>query len=206
MKYNRIISFTLFNGFVLLSFASILASCEKKVYPASGYFSQAQGRSIASFGPKESSFSDFQDPKQIYIYCHLNLKNADSCFSEKLQKSMTKYEEKFGKLENKQEILDGLGYEIIKAEMDQSLNELTQKLEPQINKWVNKRFQFCKSNAKYFIDKCVKQNIEKDTFTVLNQFHKENKMNGQEYLFVKSAIQNKMNHSLSVLKQMNPKL
>lgn len=199
MKTNRIISFTLVNGFILLSFASILASCQKKLYPKTGHFAElsTQSRSIASV--EDSTFKSFQDPTQIYIYCHLNAKDENSCYGKELKASLAKFEEKFGKLGQQEltDLLDLYRLENVKKDADIKTQSLLNHLEPNINKNVNAQFRFCKQNAKHFFKKCMSQGIEKDTFKVLNNFHKKNQLNGQEYLYMKDIIKAQMGKKVS---------
>lgn len=214
MKTHRIISFTLFNAFILLGFASMLAGCQKKLYPSHGHLSKSHkitGRSIASIEETSGSqdqaighskkFYSFQDPTQIYIYCSLNAKEANNCYSEQLQASVSKFQEKFGKIgkEDLNQLLDELKWESIKSTTESRVQGIIQELTPEINKTVNKQHQFCKQNSRHFFKRCMKQGVDKDTFQVLNKFHKKNKMNGQEYLFLKDAITHQLNHKVENL-------
>ena len=137
MKTNRIISFTLINASILLGFASILAGCQKKLYPSHGHMSQShkleRSRSIASVGEKKQRpvsgaqrFLSYQDPAQIYIYCTLNSKAADSCYSKQLKDSVSKYEEKFGKLDREElnSLLDELEWSMVKNETQTKVDQI----------------------------------------------------------------------------------
>lgn len=212
MKTNRIISFTLINASILLGFASILAGCQKKLYPSHGHMSQShkleRSRSIASVGEKKQRpvsgaqrFLSYQDPAQIYIYCTLNSKAADSCYSKQLKDSVSKYEEKFGKLDREElnSLLDELEWSMVKNETQTKVDQILEQLEPQINKTVNQQHAFCKNNSKHFFKRCMSQAVEKDTFQVLNNYHKKHKMNGQEYLFLRDAINSQLNKKVSNL-------
>lgn len=210
MKYNRIISFTIINAFVLLGFASFLSGCEKKSFPGHGYFSKSDNkRSVASVETKPffKEFFHFQDPQQINIYCQLNRQPKEQCYNENMRSSLAKFQEKFGEISPTQQenLIKKYPYDQIQSELNIELKKIADNLVPQINKWVNKRFNFCKQHSKYFLKKCIKQSMEKDTFSILNQFHKKHKMNGQEYLLVKKTIKLKMKNHISELTQMNHK-
>ena len=208
MKTNQIISFTLINALILLGFASVLASCQKKLYPShghlkhtSGLFSKKSGgRTIASVQNQNDEhrlpitnaerFLIFQDPSQIYIYCTLNSKEKESCYSDNLKKSVKKYEEKFGKLgeDELNGLLDSLSLENVQSSTQLKVDEILTNLEPNINKSINNQHKFCKENSKHFFKKCMEQSLDKDTFKVLNSYQRKNQMNGQEYLYLKDAI------------------
>ena len=208
MKTNRIISFTLINAFILLGFASLLAGCQKKLYPSQGHIkhphkleSKKLGRSIASVGTGADRFLSFQDPAQIYIYCSLNSKDKNSCYSKNLQASINKYQEKFGKLgsDELELLLDSLSLSKVEKSTQSKLESIVSELEPSINESINEQHKFCKNNSKHFFKKCMEQSAEKDTFKVLNRYHKKNQMNGQEYLYLKNAIASKLLHKVDNL-------
>lgn len=203
MKYNRIITFTVCNAFMMLSLASLLAGCQKKLYPSTGYFSQDPGRSPASI---DSGFYQYQDPKQIFIYCSLNKSVVENCYQEKFDLALKQYQAQFGELNTAdlQQLKQSNSFNDVSAKVYNLARKLEQQLEPEINKYVNQRKIFCQKNSKYFFNKCLKQFTEKDSFAVLNKFHQKNQMNGQEYLFLKDRILARMKAGLEQVKELQP--
>jgi len=202
MKYERLVSSTFLNSFILLILGSLLTSCDKTTYSSKGLFTKINqqykqqylddGRSIASVNPKDtlSKFEKFQDPKQIFIYCSLNTKKEKICYNSELEKVLTKFKNKFGPLkpEEIKNIKDQYSYPVTQSTLKEVVKSISYKTTGNLNKIVNKRKNFCRRNSKKYLDRCLLQYLEKDTFSVLNKFHSKHKLNGHEYLYVKNKI------------------
>ena len=63
---------------------------------------------------------------------------------------------------------------------------------------MNSRSEFCEKHSKYDLNKCLTQYIEKDTFTILNQFHAQNKLNGHEYIYFKDQFRKDLESKLQM--------
>lgn len=201
MKYNKIVPFTLFNSFVLLIFASFLASCQKNHFSQTGLLTkwETNSRSIASVRPKElKKFESFQDPKQIVIFCELNSSKVKSCYKDQFNKVLSKYSKKYPQTKSSSITLikDSLSYENVRGSFEQIIKQINNKTNKRLSELVMARKVFCEKNSEYYLEKCLTQYIEKDTFSVLNQFHGKNKMNGHEYLYMKTIIKKQINKKL----------
>ena len=198
MKFKNMISFTISNAFILFLFASLLASCNKKNIPKTGLFStfKVPNRSIAStmdnlYSPSTELFMKFQDPSQILVFCHQNSSKIESCYNENLEKILIDFA-KNNKNQNHIEkiaiIRSELRFETVNENFNSKVYELKNKLELNIIAAVKDQYEFCLKNAKIDLKKCVSKFKARDTFKILNKFQYENKMNGNEYLFVKNVI------------------
>ncbi|MFT6631154.1 MAG: hypothetical protein ACJAS4_001101 [Bacteriovoracaceae bacterium] len=201
MKINKIVTITLFNSFVLLVFASLLASCQKNNFAGHGLLSkwETASRSIASIDPQEiEKFKNFQDTKQIMIFCELNSAKVKSCYKDQFAKLLNRYSKKYPRTKSSSLTLitNKFSYENVKEEFEIILSQIYEKTNPKLDKLVSARKNFCEKNSEYYLEKCLTQYIEKDTFSVLNQFHGQNKMNGHEYLYLKNIIKSKINKKL----------
>jgi hypothetical protein len=211
MKNNKIISISLFNGFTLLLFASFLASCQKNSIKHFGHFSSVEkniSRSIASTGiesEQQKSFSKYFDLKQVYIYCKVNSVHERNCYQNNLNKIISNYESKNGKLNTQEkEILDNK-FISVQTKVTIITKKIINKVNPHIQKLVLKRELFCDENSTYYLERCLNQYVESDTMKVLNKYQKHNKnINGHEYLYLKKQIvkefKQKLVNSLSSLK------
>jgi hypothetical protein len=201
MKLNKIVSITLFNSFILLVFASLLASCQKNHFASHGLLSkwETASRSIASVSPQEiAQFKNFQDTKQIIIFCEVNSVKVKSCYNDQFSKVLARYTKKYPRTKSSalSLIKNKFSFENVKNDFQHILKKVAEKTDPQLNKLVEARKKFCEKNSEFYLKKCLTQYMEKDTFTVLNQFHGKNKMNGHEYLYFKKAIKLKINNKL----------
>ena len=194
MKYDKIISISLFNGFTLLLFASFLASCQKNSIKRFGHFSETKAeisRSIASSEESEQmqSFSKYYDLKQVYIYCKVNSVHEKNCYNNNLNKIISNYENKNGKLKEHDKKTIESKFVKIQIEVDSITEKILTTVTPHIHKLINKREAFCDKNATYYLARCLNQYVEADTMKVLNKYQKYNKnINGHEYLFLKKHI------------------
>jgi hypothetical protein len=194
MKYDKIISISLFNGFTLLIFASFLSSCQKNSIKRFGHYTESKAeisRTIASSNESKplKSFAKYYDLKQVYIYCKVNSVHEKNCYENNLNKIISNYEIKNGKLKEseKNEINNKFGS--IQANVYTITNKIMTKVIPHISKLVNKREAFCQKNSTYYLERCLNQYVETDTMKVLNTYQKHNKnINGHEYLYLKKHI------------------
>ncbi len=66
-------------------------------------------------------------------------------------------------------------------------------IDPTLNKLVEKRVSFCKSNASFYMERCLKQYLKKETFEALNSYQSRTSlMNGHEYLYLKKQIEREL--------------
>lgn len=202
MKLSKVLCLALINGFVLLIFASMLAGCQQASVHHYGYFTrfaQENNRQIASASPAHSIQKHF-DIKQVYIYCMVNEKNVEQCFDKNFKNILKKYENKSGKFTEieRQKITQEINFKSIQNNTEKLAKTMLKKMDVHIKQLVNRREKFCRTNAKYYIKRCLNQYIEKDTMSVLNSYQVHNReMNGHEYLFLKNKIKNKIHISLS---------
>lgn len=186
MKYEKIISITLVNSFVLLIFASVLASCNENKVSKTGYFTnlnKVPSRAIAGVGKIQNIK---QDPKQIYIYCSLKTVKVKACYEQKITKL------KINPLERTE-----FKFQNVLSEMDKINKILNEKLIAQLDKTVKTRTQFCLNKSIKNNKSCMTKFLDRDTFTILNKFQAKNKnMNAHEYLFVKNIIKKNLRSQL----------
>lgn len=192
MKQKQIISFTLFNGMTLLLFASVLSSCQKSRIKHFGHFSslhESQSRSIASSDEKENSLAKYFDLKQVYIYCHINSVNEKNCFEKHTNEVLDNYEKSHG---NKLSGLDlTKNFQKVEKEVLVLKNQILEKMQSDIKKYVNKRTNFCEENSTYYLERCLNQYIESDSVAVLNNYQNHFKnINAQEYIYLLKEIKN----------------
>jgi hypothetical protein len=207
MKYNKIISITLVNSFLILAFASFLASCNKQSIKPNGmlsnYLTTSPSRGIASinFETPLSKFKEFQDPKQIIVYCSNQTKKIKTCYNNELSKLMSEYKSQYPRVTNQEIALiqENVKFETIKRKLDDINLHIQHELQPKINKLTQKREEFCKINSKNLVKRCLEQYLSRDTFAVLNNFQiKKNKMNAHEYLYYKEFIQKRIKSNLEL--------
>lgn len=198
MKLNKLVSFTLLNAFGLFVLATLLVSCQKRLFPKLGLLTslESPSRSIASFkkvSKKERQlkrFKHFQDPKQILIYCKLNSHLEKSCYQDLFHKALSQYVQQ----SRSKEVVDieiiqkSFNHKNTSSELSNILAILDKKIIPNVEKITTTRENFCSKNSSKFLEKCLNQYIDKDTFHVLNKFHHHYKMNGHEYLYIKGRI------------------
>ncbi len=197
MKLNKIISFTIGNSLFLFIFGALLASCQKKAYQSHGALTKittGQSRSIASLHNTVPHFSTYQDPKQIMVYCENTTKKVKVCYDKHITESLTKFKKNHPKLRNDQ--LDNLrettNYQVIKQSFKEIVSFIMKSNKKNIQSLVNSRSEFCEKHSKYDLNKCLTQYLEKDTFTILNQFHAKNKLNGHEYIYFKDIFRTEL--------------
>lgn len=198
---------TLINSFMLMVFASILASCQRPKYYKSGHLStfSFQTRSIASFNDQDlyKNFLTHQDPKQIIIYCKLNSKKPQTCYRIHLKKSLSKFSKRYKNVQVEQ--LNLLTEQLAYKQQEGILESLTQKIllseKEHIGKLIHKRKIFCYKNSKKDIERCLKQYLNNDTFSVLNKYQSQNKLNGLEHNYFITKIKSLLQESYEQAKQ-----
>lgn len=193
MKYNKIISITLFNAFTLLIFASLLSSCQKSKIKTIGLYTEMgknAGRMPASVAPA----LDF-DPKQIYIYCSIDSINSKQCYKQYFKQFLSESKSKRTSKEIS-EILTDYEYEKVEGQVNGLTEKILDQLEPKMTFFINKRTDFCEKNAKVNLRRCLNNNIESDTMKILNGHQQSvNLINGQEYLYLKVKIKQRLDSS-----------
>lgn len=195
MKTEKILSITMINAFVLMMFGSFLSGCQKTSIPTSGFYSQikSNGRTPAS----SNEYIQYQDPKQIYIYCHLNELDAKKCYE--LQSKM-KIQELSKKHKSLTEI-DIPSYENVHNEVQVINKKLIQNIKPEINKILSHRENYCEKNSKYYLDRCLNQYISKETIELVNKIQNNNSpLNGREYLYLQKQIEKDYKAQLEIAK------
>lgn len=197
MKYPKILSLTMANGLGFLVFGCVLAGCQKTAVHKSGLLTAiSKSHSEQSRFPAsaQKSFSEFQDTKQIYIYCQLNDLDPKACYQRNLSSSLKEFAglnrvpasdlEKFKKDHS---------FKSAKERTDLAVDHVFEDLAPSLNKLVEKRVQFCKSNASFYMERCLKQYLKKETFEALNAYQsRTSNMNGHEYLYLKKQIERRL--------------
>ena len=186
MKTEKIVSITMLNAFLLMLFGSFLSGCQKKTISKSGFFTtfSAQNRAPASF----DEFSKIQDPKQVYIYCHLNELEPKNCFDLFVQQKLN---------DSKNKNIQVPQYESIQQQMDELNEKVLSLVLPKIIDVTNKRESFCEKNSKYYLNRCLHQYVNKESLDILNNFQSnKSPFNGHEYLYVQKQIELKMKEYL----------
>ena len=203
MKLNRIISFTIGNSLFLFIFGALLASCQKKAFQPHGALTKLKnstGRSIASLHNTVPHFSSYQDPKQIILFCENTTKKVKVCYDKYITETLTEFKKNHPKLRNEQ--LDNLrettDFQVVKQNFNEIVAIVMKKNQKNIQSLVNSRSEFCEKHSKYDLNKCLTQYIEKDTFTILNQFHAHNKLNGHEYIYFKDQFRKDLESKLQM--------
>ncbi len=209
MKLDKILTLTITNSLILLIGAVIMGSCQKNEVEKTGLISnwnQEAGRSIASVsdstpeqalsGQQQRKFEQYQDPKQILVYCKLNSNRPKSCYNNELNKILLSFSKNkdISSTFNLEKIKAHYQFEIVEQQFGQILASINSSLEGDIKKLVENRETFCLKNSSKFVNKCLTQYLNSDTFTVLNSFHSKmkRKMNGHEYLFFKNHIKEQL--------------
>ena len=185
MKYNKIITITLTNAFILLVFASLLSSCQKSNIKTTGLYTtfNNSGRTPASAESKLNF-----DPKQIYIYCKINSVNNKQCYKQYYNEHLELAKNKISR-EELSVLLNNNDYEKIQGQVNTITASIVTSLNQKIDFYTDKRKEFCKVNSKYHLKKCLNGNLTSDTMNILNSYQqKVNKINGQEYLYLKNII------------------
>ncbi|MBT4790474.1 MAG: hypothetical protein HON90_02795 [Halobacteriovoraceae bacterium] len=203
MKFNKLVKIILLNSFMLLTLAFTLTSCQEHSFPKTGMFSEwiVPQRGIASVPTKiapKTALIHQQDMKQILIYCRINSKNPNACFQHEFNALMLSMAKEFPHSSSNEitQIKINNTYKIIKNELDEITQNIMHKINQNLKDVVHNRKRFCEKNSKYFLHKCLNQYLTKDTFFILNKFYQKNKMNGQEYLYLKQVIKKKLSRSL----------
>lgn len=196
MRYPKILSLTLANGFGFLIFGSILAGCQKAVIHKKGFFTSLAKQSVGRV-PASSGYENQQDTKQIFIYCQVNDVSPKACYQRHLSESLASFGRNSALSEESLEALkEKHSYSAVELQIKRALNAVSAAISPSVGKTVANRVQFCEQHASR-MEKCLKQYLKKETFQILNAYQETNRsMNGHEYLFLKNHIQAKLESKL----------
>jgi YHS domain-containing protein len=189
MKYNKIVSFALINGFVLLVFASVLSGCQKNSIAKKGHFTNY----FPERNPANAEEAYVPDAKQIYLYCKLNTIDTKDCFDKTLTKILhEKAKEGFIESEQIQKFKDSIEYVLVEKEIINIANNISVQMEEHFTRYASKRQEFCDQNASKDLKRCLHRHLHADALKVLNQYQKQApNLNGQEYLFLKEHFKKK---------------
>jgi hypothetical protein len=201
MKTNKNISVALSNAIVLFMAGSLLAGCQKRSFQKIGALtklSESKGRFIASAKSSIPVFTKFQDPKQIIVYCENTSKRVKICYKDQLTEVLNEFksEHRSLSLDQQEEISSATDYSNIRPVFDNIVNQVKRDTKNKVDSLVKSRKNFCKENSKHDLTKCLTQYIEKDTFTILNSFHGNKKLNGHEYIYFKKQFKALLNQNL----------
>ncbi len=196
MKFKRIMSITITNSYLLFIFASLLAGCEKRKIPNTGYFNSKNlaSRSLASVAPKDktSEFLNFQEPQQIMVYCAYNASRIENCYHIHFNKTLQEFIEQAKRKPTPQEIesiKSTYSFKKVNEIFEQRINIIKKELNLKITSHIKKQKNFCDKNSKLNMKRCMEQFVERDTLSVLNNFQFKHKLNGHEYLFIKKTLE-----------------
>lgn len=203
MKYPKILSITLANGLGFLIFGSILAGCQKTAISKKGFLTTLVKQTSRVPASTSKKFEDFQDPKQIYVYCQVNDMNAKRCYERHLKGALNRYikktkatKDQIANYEKKH------SYDQVKGQAHKALAHVFMALGPKINTTVEKRVGFCEENSSLYMERCLNQYLKKETFEILNEYQSANaQINGHEYLFLKDQIKRKLQQKLASANQ-----
>lgn len=188
MKTEKIVSITMLNAFVLMMFGSFLSGCQKKSISKTGFYTTLNdnGRVPAS----SNEFKQYQDPKQVYIYCSLNELNPKNCFDHFIDQKVSELK--------KQDIQKPDFYQT-KSSVESLNNQIISMVLPEIKKVAKERENFCEINSKFYLNRCLNQYVNKESTEVLNRFQdKKTPFNGHEYLYIQKQIEGKMKELLKL--------
>ena len=178
-----------------------MTSCDSNLYGRSGAFTNwpIATRNPASTFPIENQFNNFQDPKQVLIYCHLNSKKEKLCYNDQIQKVLSRFKNSNPSIDPQTyaNLISKVSFEEVTKEFNEIKDHILSFSHDDLKALAKKRSQFCNQNSKNEIKKCLTHFLEKDTFTVLNNIQRKYKMNGPEYLYLKQEIQNNLKAKLS---------
>lgn len=194
MKFKSVISLTIINSLLLFVFGSLLASCNKKTLPKTGYFTKIQtpSRSIASSAPEQVElYKEYQDPKQIIIFCSLSSHNYKHCYNKQLKESVSEYIRRTKDLQADASIaiIKFYNFDKVNSQINDQVLHVKSKIDTSVLKLVTRQKKFCKQNSVKNVDRCLKQFKNRDSIAVLNKFQYGNQLNGHEYLYVKNLIE-----------------
>lgn len=205
MKFEKFISFSVFNAFLLLVMATTIASCQKKSIHKIGYFTKypikERGRFPASFVPTKQigQFDNSQDSKQILIYCAQNSLKMKHCYEHHFNQILSDFINTYGPISGEElaSLKEINSFENVSKKVDLIRIDILNSLNPKINDVVAKREEFCKLNSKKNPEKCMTHFLKRDSIALLNAYQFKNKrMNGHEYLYLKNVIKKDLNQKL----------
>lgn len=195
MKSKNLMKLILTNSLGLLFLGSFLASCEKKSIYSSGRLSslvQDTRRMPASFS---ASFSDFQDPKQIYLYCKASDINIKSCYNFHLNLKAQNFVRKNPSI-TIQSILSEFTFEVTREQILEINSSLVKIFKPKIDAVVESRKKYCEDSAVLNKQKCYSHFLNKESTLISNSFKEAGNLRGYEYLHLNDIIKNELEKKL----------
>ena len=213
MHNKRLIKIAITNTMALLVFVGVLASCQKTKFPSAGHFTSLSqklnltNRSIASaqeISQIELEYKNFQDPKQIVIYCQLNSKKAETCYNIHLEDSVKKFLKAKAHIQSDikhkhhKTIIQKYSYIDQSEELVKLSKSAMEIINLSLKGLIKKRSDFCAKNSKKDLERCLEQYIKRDNIALLNQYQTKNKLNGLEYLYLRNEIKRELKRSLNI--------
>jgi len=208
MKFEKFVTMSTFQAFLMFVCAIMIVSCQKKNIHQNGYFSHyslnIQQRSPASISPTPIQIGQFdqtQDSKQIYIYCSQNSLKVRQCYEHHFNQILSDFINTYGALEPEKliSLKEKNRFDIVQSEVQKIQSDILEKLNLKLKSIVSKREEFCGVNSKINPEKCMSQYLERDSLAILNAYQYENKrMNGHEYIYLKNIIHNDLKAKLEV--------
>lgn len=196
MKNNSVITFILTNSLCLLFLGTILASCEKKSFYSTGHFSKMVPKEVQRHPANvQKQFIDYQDPKQIYLYCKASDINVKSCYEFHLTKKARSFVRK-NKNNSLESILSEYKFENIREKIKKINKSLVKIFKPKIDSIVEKRIKYCNDANVLNKQRCHTQFINKESTTLSNSFKKASSLHGYEYLHLNSVIKDELEKKL----------
>ena len=167
MQLNKV------NTSLIILTLSIFTSCQKANIAKTGYFSKPANRTFASIQTTKV------DPKQVLIYCMATNSDEKECF-------------KYNTKEHK-----NASFFAVKKEVELITSEYLSSIDKDINKKFEHRINFCNKNSLYNFKRCLSMSKDKNTMEILNQKHKQDKFNAQEYIYLKKKISSNLQSKIS---------
>ena len=203
MKYHNIIALALTNLLLLGVVGLGVSSCNKASIQKSGLYTLYYGefdRSPASVVDAER-FVKFQDPKQIFIHCQKRNLDPKECYIHNLEKKVLHYNEKSKNDLDPNLIHQTYSYENMSQIVDKKTRTILGEMSTDLQRMVDNRVKFCQNNASINFDRCLLKYYERESLEVLNSFQsKYPRLNGPEYLYLKSKINAEMKKRLLAAK------
>ncbi len=182
---------------------SLLASCQEGKFVKYGAFTHwsevTRGPASVNNHSIQEEFIKFQDPNQIAIYCLRESAKPKTCYLDNFNKTISSYESEKGSLgpTNLKIVTETFEFEKVHDKLLLIFESYKAPFKDNIKNLVQQRKSFCMKNAEHDSQRCMTHYLEKDTFQVLNKINSRNKMNGAEYLFIKSNLKNHLKQELS---------
>ena len=200
-------------NFTILSvFMFLFTACNGADFHSRGYLTTLKTKnfyrmpaSVLSSDLTFQKFKQFQDTRQIYVFCKLQKKQVrtESCYQEKFNERLREFAKLNGPLNtNSIQLIKKINsYDYVKDSFELIEKNMSSKLNDSFELAVKKRSDYCRENSKINLHKCMNQYLKRDTFNILNQFQAKNEsLNAQEYLYVKNIIEENLSKKLFMAK------